>query len=88
MIFEGDRVSGIRLAYIGGGSRGWAWKFMTDLAAEPAMGGTVALYDIDRAAAEANPGHEGTLELHSRGDPGGSPDRGGLRGDLHPSGHL
>ena len=40
MEFEGTRVRGIRLAYIGGGSRGWAWKFMTDLAAEPSMGGT------------------------------------------------
>ncbi len=47
-------VSGIKLAYIGGGSRGWAWKFMTDLAIEPAMSGEVALYDIDRPAAEAN----------------------------------
>ena len=54
MQFENERVTGIRLAYIGGGSRGWAWKFMTDLALEPAMGGTVALYDIDRPAAEAN----------------------------------
>lgn len=48
------KVTGIRLAYIGGGSRGWAWKFMTDLAMEPALGGEVALYDIDRAAARAN----------------------------------
>ena len=64
MIFEGDRVSGIRLAYIGGGSRGWAWKFMTDLAAEPAMGGTVALYDIDRAAAEANRVIGGKIDAH------------------------
>lgn len=47
-------VSGIRLAYIGGGSRGWAWSFMTDLAMEPAMSGEVVLYDIDRAAAQAN----------------------------------
>lgn len=51
---ENHRVSGIRLAYIGGGSRGWAWSFMTDLAMEPAMSGEVVLYDIDRAAAQAN----------------------------------
>lgn len=56
MRYEGEahRVSGIRLAYIGGGSRGWAWSFMTDLAMEPAMSGEVVLYDIDRAAAQAN----------------------------------
>ena len=54
MKYEGHKVSGIRLAYIGGGSRGWAWKFMTDLAMEPSMSGEVVLYDIDRPAAEAN----------------------------------
>lgn len=42
------------IAYIGGGSRGWAWGFMMDLAQDPAMGGTVRLYDIDREAAEKN----------------------------------
>lgn len=51
---ETRRMSGIRLAYIGGGSRGWAWSFMTDLAMESAMSGEVVLYDIDRAAAQAN----------------------------------
>ena len=54
MKYENHKVSGIRLAYIGGGSRGWAWKFMTDLAMEPDLSGEVALYDIDRPAAEAN----------------------------------
>lgn len=54
MKYEGNKVSGIRLAYIGGGSRGWAWKFMTDLAIEPAMSGEAVLYDIDKPAAEAN----------------------------------
>ncbi len=47
-------VSGVRLVFVGGGSRGWAWKFMADLAAEPDMSGEVVLYDIDRAAADAN----------------------------------
>ena len=54
MKYEGHKVSGIRLAYIGGGSRGWAWKFMTDLAMEPDLSGEVVLYDIDRPAAHAN----------------------------------
>lgn len=54
MEYTEHRVRDIRLCYIGGGSRGWAWTFMADLAMEPSMGGEVVLYDIDRAAAEAN----------------------------------
>lgn len=42
------------IAYIGGGSRGWAWGFMTDLAVDPDLCGTIRLYDIDREAAERN----------------------------------
>ena len=44
----------LTIAYIGGGSRGWAWGFMMDLAMDEAMCGTVRLYDIDRSAAERN----------------------------------
>ena len=54
MKYEEHKVRDIRLAYIGGGSRGWAWKFMTDLAMEPSMSGEVVLYDIDHPAARAN----------------------------------
>ena len=54
MKYEEHKAGGIRLAYIGGGSRGWAWKFMTDLAIEPSMSGEVVLYDIDHPAARAN----------------------------------
>ena len=54
MKYEAHKAGDIRLAYIGGGSRGWAWKFMTDLAIEPSMSGEVVLYDIDRPAARAN----------------------------------
>ena len=39
---------------MGGGSRGWAWTFMTDLASEERISGTIRLYDIDRAAALRN----------------------------------
>ena len=53
-VYNDGVVSDIKLTYIGGGSRGWAWKFMTDLAIEPMMGGEVVLCDIDRNAAEAN----------------------------------
>ncbi len=44
----------LNICYIGGGSRAWAWDLMADLALEPALGGTVALYDIDYEAARQN----------------------------------
>ena len=47
-------VADLNIAYIGGGSRGWAWKLMADLALEPQLCGTVRLYDIDREAARRN----------------------------------
>ncbi len=54
MWYENGQMKDVRIAYIGGGSRGWAWTFMRDLALEPAMNGTIALYDIDIEAARAN----------------------------------
>ncbi len=50
----GDRIDGIKIAYIGGGSKMWARVFMFDLALTPEMCGEIALYDIDRLAAERN----------------------------------
>ncbi len=44
----------LKIAYIGGGSRGWAPKLMYDLALCPDLSGVVALYDIDEAAARLN----------------------------------
>lgn len=44
----------IKIAYIGGGSRGWAWKLMDDLSKAGDLCGEVCLYDIDFAAAQAN----------------------------------
>ncbi len=49
-----DKVTDIQIAYIGGGSRGWAWTFMTDLAMESRISGVIRLYDIDREAAKSN----------------------------------
>ena len=49
-----NNVKNIRIAYIGGGSRGWAWTFMTDLALEPQLAGEIRLYDIDHKASEIN----------------------------------
>ena len=55
MAADGEaRARDLKIAYIGGGSRGWAWGFMMDLAMDPDMCGVVRLYDVDRAAAERN----------------------------------
>lgn len=54
MRYEKNAVKQLRVAYIGGGSRGWAWGFMTDLATDSQLEGTIKLYDIDREAAEHN----------------------------------
>ncbi|MCR4875858.1 MAG: alpha-glucosidase/alpha-galactosidase [Clostridiales bacterium] len=51
---KNPRVKELKVAYIGGGSRGWAWGFMMDLAMDGEICGTVRLYDIDRSAAERN----------------------------------
>ena len=47
-------VDEIKIAYIGGGSRGWAWKLMSDLATAEDISGRVDLYDIDFTAAKHN----------------------------------
>lgn len=54
MRYENDRVADLQIAYIGGGSRGWAWGLMTDLAMEEKLSGTVRLYDINEQAAKNN----------------------------------
>lgn len=51
---EGNKVSELKLAYIGGGSRGWAWGLMSDLVSCSDIGGDVYLYDIDFEAAKHN----------------------------------
>ena len=50
----GDRVEDLVITYIGGGSRGWAWTLMSDLARAKDLSGTVRLYDIDAQAAHIN----------------------------------
>lgn len=54
MKYLGNNVTDIHIAYIGGGSRGWAWGLMNDLALESQLSGDVRLYDIDREAALDN----------------------------------
>ena len=48
------KAENLKIAYIGGGSRGWARGLMSDLASEGAMSGEVYLYDVDFEAAKAN----------------------------------
>ena len=54
MNYKNNKVSDLQIAYIGGGSRGWAWTFMTDLCMDDALSGTIRLYDIDEEAAKHN----------------------------------
>ena len=54
MRYTDNGAEDIKIAYIGGGSRGWAWGLMSDLAAAQDMSGSVFLYDIDREAAARN----------------------------------
>lgn len=44
----------IKIAYIGGGSRAWARKLMSDLVLDEQLSGDVYLYDIDFEAAKDN----------------------------------
>ncbi len=48
------QVENVKIAYIGGGSRGWAWGLLSDLAMAEDISGQVMLYDIDFQAAKAN----------------------------------
>jgi alpha-galactosidase len=49
-----NKAKNLTIAYIGGGSRGWAWNLMADLALDGELAGVVRLYDLDPAAARAN----------------------------------
>lgn len=54
MKYGEQKVTDIHIAYIGGGSRLWAWRLMSDLTLEESLSGTVRLYDIDFEAAREN----------------------------------
>ncbi|MEG7380899.1 alpha-galacturonidase LplD [Bacillus subtilis] len=53
-MFPISTLDQIKIAYIGGGSQGWARSLMSDLSIEERMSGTVALYDLDFEAAQKN----------------------------------
>lgn len=54
MNYNGNKMENIKIAYIGGGSRGWAWGLMSDLVSAEDISGDVYLYDIDYEAACQN----------------------------------
>ena len=54
MKYADGKMRDVQIAYLGGGSRGWAWTFMTDLALDEEISGTIRLYDIDEEAAQKN----------------------------------
>ena len=54
MRYHENKVEDIKIAYVGGGSRGWAWGLMSDLMTCEDISGTVSLYDIDIQAAKSN----------------------------------
>jgi len=58
----------LKICYIGGGSRNWAWVFMQDLAFEKDICGTIELYDINYEDAKTNEiiGNK-LMEKHNRG---------------------
>ncbi len=54
MVIHNGKAKDVKIAYIGGGSRGWAWGLMSDLASADDISGDVYLYDIDFEAAKHN----------------------------------
>ena len=54
MKYEGKKVIDLKIAYIGGGSMGWAWQLMSDLVSADDISGNVSLYDIDFETAKKN----------------------------------
>lgn len=54
MQYNNNKVENLKIAYIGGGSRGWAWGLMSDLASCNDISGDVYLYDIDYEASQNN----------------------------------
>ena len=54
MKYTNKGVEDLKIAYVGGGSRGWAWGLMSDLVSADDISGSVSLYDIDLEAAQHN----------------------------------
>jgi alpha-galactosidase len=51
---DGSGTDVVKIGYIGGGSRGWAYTLINDLAQCTEISGEVALYDLDYESAQRN----------------------------------
>lgn len=51
---ESDETARVKIGYVGGGSRGWAYTLVNDLAQCTDIAGEVALYDVDHESAKRN----------------------------------
>ena len=54
MKYNNKKMTDVNITYIGGGSRGWAWRLMADMAIEDSLSGTVTLYDTNKESASNN----------------------------------
>ena len=79
-------VKNIKICYIGGGSKLWARVFMSDLALAQNLGGEIALYDIDKPAAERNAAELLHQRDHAHDDGDGEHDDAEHRNDMQRSG--
>lgn len=57
----------LKIAYIGGGSRGWAHILIKDLLMYPGFTGEVRLYDIDKPMAKLNERYASWMQSHPEG---------------------
>ena len=60
----GEQPVALKIAYIGGGGRGWAPGLMKDLLLCPAMQGEIRLYDLDLSMAKFNAEYGNWLQGH------------------------
>ena len=63
---SGGKPVELKIAYIGGGSRGWAHALMGDLVQTPHFNGEVRLYDINHPMAEFNAKYGNWLQDNPR----------------------
>ncbi len=61
---DDSKPTELKIAYIGGGSRGWAHALMKDLAMCPHLSGEVRLYDIDHPMAAFNADYGNWIQTH------------------------
>ncbi|MEI6846256.1 MAG: alpha-glucosidase/alpha-galactosidase, partial [Candidatus Firestonebacteria bacterium] len=60
------KPTGLKIAYIGGGSRGWAHGLMNDLAQTPHFNGEVRLYDLNYELAHFNAKYGNWLQTNPK----------------------